>query len=139
MNHREMKALAENADAVRSLAGYLLKLQQSDAQIDWTEWELDFLANMLAHNGPDALSLRQVEVLAELRDAAQTYTSLDGFDIASLINGCWLARFDLEESGAQFIAELKASGVRGLKRRQAFKLIACARELGIVERYVTVA
>ena len=138
MNHREMKALAENADSVRSLAGYLLQLQVLDPQLAWSDWELDFLANMQAHKGPEPLTMRQVEVLVELRDAAKTYTRLGGMDVVSLINGCWLARFDLDEDGEAFVVSLKASGTRGLKRRQALRLLALARELDIVEGYVAV-
>ncbi len=138
MNHREMKALAENADSVRSLAGYLLHLQQLDPQVAWSDWELDFLANMQAHEGREPLTMRQVEVLVELRDAARTYTRLGGMDVVSLINDCWLARFDLDEDGEAFVVGLKASGARGLKRRQALRLLALARELNIVEGYVAV-
>jgi len=139
MNHREMKALAENADAVRSLASYLLKMQELDSQLAWSDWELDFLANMQAHDGPEPLTMRQVEVLVELRDASQTFTRLGGMDVVSLINDCWLARFDLDEDGEAFVAGLKATGARGLKRRQALRLLAIARELGVVEGYVAIA
>lgn len=139
MNHREMKMLAENAESVRSLALYLLRLGNSDPQVSWTDWELDFLEHMARHEGPEPLTLRQAEVLTELRDAAKTYTSLDGIDVVGLINDCWLARFDLDEEGEAFVTGLKASGARGLKRRAALRLLACARELGLVERYVALA
>lgn len=136
MNHREMKALADNADAVRALAQYLLKLPERDAQVVWTDWELDFLDSMARHAGPDPLSMRQVEVLAELRDAARSYDRLDGMAVPRLIAQVWQARLDLEEADEAFIDGLKRSGARSVKRRQAAKLIACARQLGIVDHYV---
>ena len=138
MNHREMKALAENAGAVRSLATYLLKLPEIDTQVAWSDWELDFLEHMARHQGSEALTIRQAEALVELRDAARSYTSLDGLNIASLINDCWLGRLDLDEEGERFVVGLKASGARSLKRRQALKLLGLARRLGVVERFVAV-
>lgn len=139
MNHREMKALADNAEAVRGLANYLLKLAETDPQLNWTDWELDFLLHMARHEGPEPLTTRQAEVLFELRDASCTYTSLDGIDVVGLVNDCWLARLDLDEENEAFVSGLKAMGARGLKRRAALRLLACARELGLVERYVEIA
>lgn len=139
MNHREMKALAENADAVRSLATYLLKLPAIDAQITWTDWELDFLEHMARHQGAEPLSLRQVEVLAELKDGARSYATIDRISVGNLIDACALGCRDLSEDDETFVVALKASGVRTLRRRQLLKLLACARQLGHVERYVDLA
>jgi hypothetical protein len=139
MNHRELKALADNADAVRAMAGYLLKLAERDPQVVWTDWEIDFLLHMAGHTGPEPLTTRQAEMLIELRDASRTYTSLDGIDVVTLVNECWLARFDLDEESEVFVSSLKAAGIRGLKRRAALRLLSCARELGLVERYVELA
>ncbi len=139
MNHREMKALAENDDAVRSLAITLLKLPEIDPQVMWNDWELDFLAHMAGHRGPESLSQRQVEALVDLRDAAKSFASLGGLNIVTLINESWLARFDLEEDDEQFIVALKASGASTLKRRQALKLLGLARQLGLVEGYIELA
>lgn len=139
MNHRQMNALADNADAVRALAGALLTLPTRDPQVSWTDWELDFLEHMTLHQGPDPLTLRQVEVLVDLQDAARSFTKLSGLSISSLINDCWLSRFDIEDEDDQaFVSRLKASGAISLKRRQARKLLAVARQLGVVEGYVAV-
>ncbi len=136
MDHREMKALADSADRVRALAGLLLKLPATDGQITWSDWELEFLEKMAQHQGPDPLSLRQAEKLVELNDDAKSYSNLDGLSVPALIDQCWIARLDLEEDDEAFIDRLKSSGARTLKRRQGLKLLACARQLGIVERYV---
>jgi hypothetical protein len=139
MNHRDMKALAENAEAVRSLAGYLLQLAQVDDQVQWTDWELDFLGHMQLHEDGVVLTLRQVEVLVELRDHAKTYTSLDGMSVVSLINDVWLARYELDEEDEQFVSALKMSASKGVKRRAAQRLLALARQAGLVEGYVALA
>ena len=139
MNHRQMKALAENADAVRALAGSLLTLPARDSQVTWTDWELDFLEHMSRHQGVEPLSMRQVEVLVELEEAARSFTKISGMAVTSLINECGLARFDIEdEDDQEFITRLKASGAIAVKKRQARKLIAIAKQLGVVEGYVAV-
>lgn len=138
MDHREMKSLADNADRVRALAGRLLKLPAADPLVAWSDWEIEFLESMAAHRGPDPLSTRQVEKLVELQDEARSYADLDGLSVPALIEQCWLARLDLEEDDEAFVARLKTSGARTLKRRQGLKLLACARQLGIVERYVAI-
>ena len=59
--------------------------------------------------------------------------------VTSLINECGLARFDIEdEDDQEFITRLKASGAIAVKKRQARKLIAIAKQLGVVEGYVAV-
>ena len=138
MNHREMKALGENPDAVRALAVYLLNLPAIDAQVRWTDWELDFLEHMLRREGGEPLSMRQVEVLADLKEGARSYDKLDGLAVGSLIDDCWLARYDLDEDEERFIDTLKASGARALKKRQAVKLLGLARQLGVVAGFVAV-
>jgi hypothetical protein len=58
-----------------------------------------------------------------------------GFSVVSLITNCWLARDDLNsEQDRKFIEDLKSS----IKRWQLGKLLACARELGEVEKYAAI-
>jgi hypothetical protein len=60
-----------------------------------------------------------------------------GLSVQSLINNCWIARDDLgREEDKKFIEDLKATTC--VKRRQLRKLLACARELGEIEQYVSI-
>lgn len=130
--HIEMQRLASDPVAVRSLARHLLGLP--DAQ--WTDWELDFLDHMASHDG-DALTLRQREVLVQLRDNARAYTTVQGLSVPKLIRDCWLARADLEDDDEAFVAALAARGTMALKRRPLQRLLRCSRELGIIDAYIT--
>jgi len=131
-SHIDMQRLAHDAAAVRALARSLLSL----AGAEWTDWEHEFLDNMALHDGPEPLSQRQREVLVELRDNARSHARIDGFSVAHLIRDCWLARTDLLEEDEAFIDGLKRSGATSLKRRQLFRLLRCAKELGIIDRPV---
>jgi hypothetical protein len=96
-------------------------------------------AYMARHRGPHPITSRQGEKLIELRDDSEYHSSVKGFSVASLIINCWLARDDLNsEQDRKFIEDLKASGVSAIRRRQFGKLVACARELGEVEKYAAI-
>jgi hypothetical protein len=132
-DYREIDRIRKDFVAVRSLAKRLLDLPHAD----WNDWEIDFLQHMARHKGPDPLTTRQGEKLIELRDDAEYYSSVHGLSVQSLINNCWLARDDLSrEEDKKFIEDLKATTC--VKRRQLCKLLACARELGEIEQYVSI-
>jgi hypothetical protein len=137
-SHRAMKELAENPEAVRALARYLIACGQraGDAPVSWTDWEVDFLDSMAQRESAEPLSLRQREILTELKSAAQRSTSVDGFSVRGLVERCWLERFDLgDEDDQRFVEDLKAAGVQAVTGRQRGRLLACCRELGIIERH----
>ncbi len=132
-DYREIDRIRKDFVAVRSLAKRLLDLPHAD----WNEWEIDFLQHMARHKGPDPITTRQGEKLVELRDDAAYYSSVHGFSVHSLIKNCWVARDDLSrEEDKRFIEDLKATTC--VKRRQLRKLLACARELGEIEEYVSI-
>jgi hypothetical protein len=132
-DYREIDRIRKDLVAVRSLAKRLLDLPDAD----WNDWEIDFLQHMARHKGPDPLTTRQGEKLIELRDDAEHYSSVHGLSVQSLINNCWLARDDLSrEEVKKFIEDLKATTC--VKRRQLRKLLACARELGEIEQYLSI-
>ena len=133
-SHRDMKALAENADRVRSLARALL------AQEDhvWTDWEIDFLESMAAHQGPEPLTQRQREVLSELEAVSTYVSSVEGMSVGTLIRECFEARLDLDEEDEAFVESLAQSGKTSLRRRPLTRLLACSRRLGLIEHYVRV-
>jgi len=134
-DYKEIDRLRKDSVAVNSLAKRLLVIPNRD----WNDWELDFLEHMARHRGPDPITTRQGEKLIELRDYSEYHSSVKGFSVASLIANCWLARDDLSTAEARkFIQELKASSVSSLRSRQLAKLLACARELGEIEKYIAI-
>jgi hypothetical protein len=132
--YREMHKLSQNPGAVTMLAGYLRKLDT----VAWTDWELDFLDSMASRSSSEPISTRQGEVLAQLNDNAKSYTSLEGLSIASLVRDCWQARVDLSEDDEAFIVGLTENRVTSLKRRQALRLLACARQLELIDGYINI-
>lgn len=128
VNYREINSLAKAPDRARTLATFLLTLPD----IDWTDWEADFLDAMKAR--AEELSTRQAEKLVELRDDSVRYTSASGFSFKVLIETCWLNRFDLDdEADIEFIEKLRASGHASLRKREALRLRRCAIEQGELE------
>ena len=134
-DYKEIDRIRKNLLAVRSLAERLLSLPRAD----WNDWEIDFLQHMARHKGPDPITTRQGEKLLELRDDAEYYSSIGGFSVQSLIKNCWLARDDLgSQYDRKLIEQLKETNCLSIKRRQLCKLLACARELGEIEQYVSI-
>jgi hypothetical protein len=134
-DYKEIDRIRKNLVAVRSLAKRLLDLPRAD----WNDWEIDFLQHMARHKGPDPITTRQCEKLLELRDDAEYYSLVRGFSVQSLIKKCWLARDDLDsEDDRKFIEHLKETSCSCIKRRQLRKLLACARQLGEIEQYVSI-
>ena len=93
---------------------------------------------MATRSNPEPLSIRQREILFELRDDAKTYEKIDGFSVKTLMRDCWLARMDLSEDDEEFIDHLKQKDETALKRRPLFRLLHCARQVGLIDRFVNV-
>lgn len=131
-----MKDLAENPSAVRALARYLLLLVGRDDTQAWTDWEVDFLESMAARESDEPLTMRQREVLTDLKNAAERHTEIDGMSVRSLIERCWLERADLDsDEDQEFVVGLRASGQRTVTGRQRWRLVRCCRKLGVIEAY----
>jgi hypothetical protein len=79
--YQEMHRIAHDPAAVRDLAKRLLKIPNHE----WTDWEVDFLQNMVAHKGPDPISMRQREVLLTLRDETEYHSRISGICVNTLI------------------------------------------------------
>ena len=61
---------------------------------------------------------------------------MEGFNVRALIVRCAEAACDLDEEDEAFVMQLKASGATSVRRRQLRKLLAIARQLGVIEDYV---
>jgi hypothetical protein len=126
-SYREINEFQKDPARARALAQFLSTL----GDMEWTDWEMDFLASIGARRGD--LTTRQGEKLIELRDDAVWYTAVDGFSLKSLIDRCHLLRDGLSDRDAQFIERLKAAGATRLRRKDARRLLACARNVGEIE------
>jgi hypothetical protein len=124
---REIATLQKDAARARALAQGLCKLDD----MAWTDWELDFLNSIAARR--DALTTRQGEKLIELCDDAVWYTAVEGFSLKALIDHCYLLRDELADHDAAFIARLKAGSAARLRRKDARRLLHCARSIGEIE------
>jgi hypothetical protein len=125
---REINRIAKDPAAARILAKSLS--QSRDA--DWSPWEIDFLESMRANQEP--LTTRQAEKLMELRDANQSFSTFDGFNIETLIDKCFQARLDLnKDEDIGFMERLRESGTRSIKRRNLSRLLRCCRQLLAIE------
>jgi hypothetical protein len=126
-SYKEMLALGRDPARVRAVARRLLASAE-----DWTEWERDFLEGLVAEYGSHALTPRQREKLVELRDGAEYVSTIEGFDIAFLIDKCWLGRLDLDyEDDVAFIEQERGS--TSIKRRHVERLLRCCRKLGVID------
>jgi hypothetical protein len=131
-SHREMKRIAESPREIRDLATFLLGL----ADVDWTSWELQFLEDMQVRQSDEPLSMRQREILIELRDSGQAVSTVRGFSVRSLIRSCRLGSADLDEADADWIAGLHERNLTSIKRRWSGRLVRCARQLGVIDEVV---
>lgn len=111
------------------MARYLFKL----SDMEWTDWELDFLENM--SDWQDELSTRQGEKLIQLRDAAALYEKVEGFSLKPLVQNCLANRLDLSGSDQDFLESKKQSGAVKFRRREAARILRCARSIGLIEAY----
>ena len=110
-SYKEIIALGRDPVRVRAVARRLLASAE-----DWADWERDFLEGLVAEYGIDALTPRQHEKLVELREGAEYVSTIEGFDVASLIDKCWPKRLDLDyEDDIAFIEQERGS--TSIKRR----------------------
>jgi hypothetical protein len=122
-----MLALGRDPVRVRAVARRLLASEE-----DWTEWERDLFEGLVAEYGSDALTTRQREKLVELRNGAEYVSKIEEFDVASLIDRCWLRRLDLDyEDDIAFIEQERGSP--SIKRRHVERLLRCCRKLGVID------
>ncbi len=126
-NWKEINRIGKDPAAVRAVAKSLLRM----AEAGWSDWELDFLEHM--SNRQDPLTTLQAEKLIQIRDDAQFFSTYDGFNISTLIERCWTARFDLsDDEDITFIEKLKESGSSSIRKRHVGRLFRCCRALLIL-------
>jgi hypothetical protein len=128
-DYREILALQKDPARTRTLAQALVHMDD----MEWTDWELDFLDSIGGRR--QDLTTRQGEKLAELCDEAAWYTTVEGFSLPALVERCHLCRDELGLADAAFIARLKAANATRLRRKDARRVLQCARRIGEIEAY----
>jgi hypothetical protein len=128
-DYREILALQKDPARARTLAQTLVHMED----MAWTDWEFDFLESIGCRRHD--LTTRQGEKLAELCDEAAWYTTVEGFSLRALVGRCHLCRDELGLSDAAFIARLKAANAARLRRKDARRVLQCARRIGEIEPY----
>jgi hypothetical protein len=124
---KEINRISKDPGAVRILAKSLLRMPDAAR----SDWEVDFLEHMSRRQDP--LTTLQAEKLIQIRDDAQFFSTYDGFSVATLIERCWAARFDLNsDEDITFIERLK--GRASIRKRDVGRLFRCCREVFILEK-----
>jgi len=131
----EIERVRKDAAAARRRIAQTLLLLRRD-QIDFTDWEVDFLDSMIAPNGREELTTRQAEKLLEIRDGAEQITEFRGLSIKILLQKCYEARLDLDEGDEQWIVALRNRSHTTVRRKHAGRLMACARRLYLIDEGV---
>ncbi len=126
-DYREINEIQKDPARARSVAQFLSTLDD----MEWTDWELDFLHSIGTRR--EDLTTRQGEKLIELREEAVWYTAVDGFSLKTLIERCHLYRDEVAEHDTAFVERLKATGATRLRRKDARRLLRCARAVGEIE------
>src|SRR5262245_52789099 len=126
-DYREISEIQKDPARARSMAQFLSTLDD----MEWTDWELDFLASIGTRR--EGLTTRQGEKLVELSEESVRYTAVDGFSLQALADRCALYRDELAEHDGAFIERLMATGATRLRRKDARRLLRCARTLGEIE------
>jgi hypothetical protein len=129
---REIERIRKDASGFRALATRLLVHTEPDAL---KEWETEFLTDISVHK-PNVVEFttRQAEKLLEIRENVTLLETVGrGFSAAALIARCYEARLDLNEDDEAWITGLRAAATLAVRRRDAARLLRCARDLGIID------
>jgi hypothetical protein len=128
---REIDRVRKDPAAVRTTAKALLAFRRRD--VDFTDWEVDFLQSMVCREGVDELTTRQSEKLLQIRDDAELLTEYRGFSVQLLIKGVHEARSDLSEEDEEWIVSIADNAPTSIRRRHIGRLMRCARQLNLID------
>lgn len=161
-SHLEMHAISVDPVKARNLALSLLALAKLTENI-FTDWELKFLRD-IAEQSASVIALtpkerkefkfskqqaeallalrdfrltsRQAEKLFEIRDATVLHRTVGGISVRNLINRCYEARLDLDESDEEWIERLWKNGITELRSGDLAHLKRCSKQIGELESYM---
>jgi len=127
----EIDRVRKDPNTFRPMAARLL----ADPVFERSEFADGFLEN-IANWRRDELSTRQGEILLELRDQAEIHHRYKGLSIPTLIEKCYLDRFDLDEGDRRRIETLKESRRGYVTGGQMGWLKRICKQLGEMEAYM---
>lgn len=127
----ELERVRKDPNTFRLLARHLLK----DPLCEETEFVDGFLEN-IANWKRDEISLRQCEVLLELRDSTEIHTQYRGLSIPTLISRCHEGRWMLNSTDRRRIENLYETGRHFVTGAQMGWFKRVCKELGEMEEYM---
>jgi DNA invertase Pin-like site-specific DNA recombinase len=127
----EIERVRKDPHTFRFLARKLL----GDPHCEETEFVDGFLEN-IANWKRDEISLRQCEVLLELRDSAEIHFRYRGLSISTLIIKCYEGRWGLDPVDRRRIENLYESGRGYVTGAQMGWFKRICKELGEMEDYM---
>jgi hypothetical protein len=127
----EIDRVRKNPNTFKPMAARLL----ADPIFERSEFADGFLENIATWKR-DELSTRQGEILLELRDEAEIHHEYKGLSIPTLIEKCYLNRFDLDEGDRRRIETLKESRRRYVTGGQMGWFKRICQQLGEMEPYM---
>ena len=127
----EIEKVRKDVGQFRSLAARL-----RSAEFDRSDDADDFL-DKIALDDLRELSTRQAEFLLGLRNDAERHFNLRGFNVAKLIQECFVARLDLaDEKDIRRIEALEKTGREFITGRELGWFKRICKELVVIEEYV---
>ncbi len=104
---------------------------------DWWDFAEQFLRDISEYRNPE-LTTRQAEYLLKLRDDKEKHFKIaDGLSVATLIDNCYCARFELlDDNDVEFVERLHQSGRAYVTGRQKHWFVRICKQLNEIEGYV---
>lgn len=128
----EIHRVRNDPGEARAISKFLLGVYQPVL----TDWEADFLEDVMSKKFEDGLSYRQAEKLLQIRDDCHSVTHHRGLSLKILLQRCWEGRGDLSETNEDFIARLCSRNSDRVRSRDLPRLLACAHQLGWIEPHM---
>ena len=113
----------------------LAKKLSEDLNCEDSDFADGFLEN-ISNWKRDEISLRQAEVLLEMRDATETHFKYKGLSIALLMKHCYEGRFELDEGDRERIEALVKTGRSYVTGKQIGWFKRICKQLGEMEEYM---
>ena len=127
----EIERVRKDSTTFKRLARKL----SEDPNCEDSEFADGFLEN-ISNWKRDEISLRQAEVLLELRDATETHFKYKGLSIALLMKHCYEGRFELDEGDRDRIEALVKTGRNYVTGKQIGWFKRICKQLGEMEEYM---
>jgi hypothetical protein len=126
---KEIEAIRRDPVRFKFIAEHLLALNGAL----FSDWETNYLESLSRFERE--LTTRQAEKLLEIRDGVELLKEIghDRLSARLLIEGCFLARLDLSKNDEDWITRIRANNPTTIRRRDAGRLLRCARELYLID------